>query len=188
MRADGPKLLIVAVALIVAPAVADALGAEPISVRKVLQLHRYDADLAIICRTADDVPACTAFRVESFDCRCEKQQEGWGIVVRVGIVAEMHARDRRYLNHETLHVNDVREGVERQLQRFVDLRFDDAAGCLRMAEVMSIPQFSADLMYQLIVASNDRFGCSKKSHTQRSRVAMENGRRHSETVGRLKRR
>jgi hypothetical protein len=186
MRAAGSRLLIVAVALFAAPLLAGS--ATSVSMKKSLNIYRADASLEVICRTADDVPACTAFRLESFDCRCEMQEDGWGIVARIGIVAEMHARDRRYLNHETLHVNDVREGVERQLERFVGLRFDDAAGCLRMAEVMSIPQFSADLMYRLIVASNDRFGCSKKSHTQRSRVAMENGRRHSEAVGRLKRR
>lgn len=91
-------------------------------------------ELPIYCRSNAEIEGCTEFLGEILHCDCRRAGGGWSIVARARLVPYMYLARPAIEEHESLHLDDLREQIAHYLGDLTARRFDNADSCNSTAE------------------------------------------------------
>ena len=91
-------------------------------------------DLPIYCRSNARIEGCTEFIGEILHCDCRRAGGEWSIVARAQLVPYMYLARPSMKEHESLHLDDLREQIAHYLGDLTARRFDNADSCHSAAE------------------------------------------------------
>ena len=107
-------------------------------------------ELPIYCRSNGPIEGCTEFLGEILHCDCHRADGGWSIVARAQLAPTMYLARPAIEQHETLHLDDLREQIARFLGELTARRFDNADSCHSVAEFeMTVFNLRMDLFREL---------------------------------------
>lgn len=141
-----------------------AMGGHPnltIASTETVRHHMRAADVWRACRTRH-VVACTDYVGSSFVCRCETSGARWRLVARIDLRLAVHLSKPRFAAHERMHIDDVRASLETFFAPFLDQTFAAREECESTAAALSRPALASDVIHDLLAASNEKFGCTKR--------------------------
>jgi hypothetical protein len=112
-----------------------AIDVAPARIRLVADV----AELRVLCRTDRTIRGCTEFLGETLTCDCRRSEGGWTITARVQLIPYMYLSNRhRYvIEHEQLHIDDLRRQISDYLDGVTRIRYPDRESCEAIARFES---------------------------------------------------
>ena len=108
----------------------DAASAATVVVERPLtRLAPTVLDLHKTCADPGDFDACTVFIAYRLDARCSPRDTVWRIDARATFRPRIRLYNIRQLPHEWLHINDVRQSVERYAVELEESEFASQDDC-----------------------------------------------------------
>ncbi|MGA7616569.1 MAG: hypothetical protein WBX15_15460 [Thermoanaerobaculia bacterium] len=139
-----------------------AAGIQPLQIESSETIRFHDLPVATApCHTRHAVYACSDFVLQRFHCRCRRDGSQWKLSIHAELRVVIHLVHVRFLLHERQHLEDIRSSLPEALQPFLEMRFDREQTCAHLADVISTPAFTMDMMNTLREVSNQKHHCSR---------------------------
>ncbi len=85
--------------------------------------------LAQVCGTSSVIRACTVFYARRMDCRCFPDENHWHIHARAQFIPHIVLSPTAALQHERLHIAEVRSAVTEHLIVLTSIEFASSIDC-----------------------------------------------------------
>lgn len=137
-----PVLYIATITIVLATS---AVAQEPerrywIAIAEPLKFVFQDrTELNMPCRTHKKVYGCTFFAEERLSCSCQRSGKGWRLLAKARFVPVIYLYVRRpdVVDHEQLHIDDVRARLTEYLEKLTAREFPTEERCSKEAKAAS---------------------------------------------------